>query len=284
MKGLKINQKFKDIIPPLDGEGLANLRESLASEGCRDAIIVWKDTIVDGHNRYGICTELGVPFRVSEKNFEDEDSAIEWIMRNQLSRRNLCDVERVRIAMKLKEKIAERAKENQGARTDILTNLAKCEANNTRQELAKIAGVSEGTFAKVEKIDNEAPAIIREAMGKTISIDRAVRLNNVLKRVPESERETKAKRLLSPEFREEWDKICREERIVKKLHNIFTSATLDFDYICEECVDVYIRNSCESVASVAETIDDQIEWLNKLKQLFLTREKLFEGEKLWKIC
>jgi hypothetical protein len=33
----------------------------------------------------------------------------EWIVRNQLSRRNICDVERGRFVLKLKEKISERA-------------------------------------------------------------------------------------------------------------------------------------------------------------------------------
>jgi len=71
---------------------------------------------------------------------------------------------------------------------------------------------------------------------------------------------------------------------MKRLHNIFASATLDFDYICPECVDVYIRKSCMSVKSIVGTIDDQIEWLNKLKRLFIDGEKLFEGEQLWKVC
>ncbi|MDR3319238.1 MAG: hypothetical protein LBS99_07335 [Clostridiales bacterium] len=284
MKELKINPKFRDIIPPLSGEEYADLRESIASEGCRDALIVWNGTIVDGHNRYGICKELGVPFNTFEKNFESEDDALLWIMRNQLARRNLCDVERGRLALKLKEKISERAKESQGARTDILPNLAKCEAIDTREELAKIAGLSHGTLAKIERVDKEAPAVIREAMGKTISIDRAARINGRLKRLPEGERGTEAERMLSPAFREELEEICREEKIIKKLQNIFASATLDFDYISEECVDVYIRKSCESVSSVVETIDDQIAGLEKLKRLFLAREKLFEEEKLWKIC
>jgi len=52
MNELKINQKFKDAIPPLSDEEYANLRESIQAEGCRDAIIIWDSNIVDGHNRY----------------------------------------------------------------------------------------------------------------------------------------------------------------------------------------------------------------------------------------
>ena len=107
---LKINPRFRDAIPPLDAEEYENLRESIKSEGCRDAIIVWGDVIVDGHNRYEICTDFDIPFRTFEKTFEDEDDAETWILRNQLGRRNLLDVERGRLALKLKDCIAARAR------------------------------------------------------------------------------------------------------------------------------------------------------------------------------
>jgi hypothetical protein len=31
-------------------------------EGCRDALVLW-DVLVDGHNRYGICTKHGIAFK-----------------------------------------------------------------------------------------------------------------------------------------------------------------------------------------------------------------------------
>jgi hypothetical protein len=109
---LRINNKFKDLIPPLDFEEYENLRESLKNEGCRDSIIVWNGVIVDGHNRYELCKELRIPFNAFEKSFESEDDVLLWIMKNQLSRRNLCDVERGRLALKMKDIIAARAREN----------------------------------------------------------------------------------------------------------------------------------------------------------------------------
>ncbi len=55
---LKIDSEFQSLIPPLTPEELAGLEDSLKSEGCRDALVVWNDTIVDGHNRYEICQRL----------------------------------------------------------------------------------------------------------------------------------------------------------------------------------------------------------------------------------
>ena len=290
MEELKINPKFKDVIPPLSEDEYAELRESIKTEGCRDAIIVWDGVIVDGHNRFAICTELNIPFNIWEKKFANEESAIEWIMRNQLGRRNLSDVERGRIALKLEERIAARARENlikSGECFGVGKGSPNCadpiSAIVTREEVAKIAGISHTTLSKIKKVDAEAPAVISQAMGKTISIDRAAKLNDELRKLPEDKREAEAKDMLSPERQKQWDKICYEEKVVKKLHNIYASAAMDNGYICEECVDIYIHKSCASVKSIVRTIDYQIESLNKLKELFLAREKLFEGEQLWKV-
>ena len=67
---LKINEAFKNLIPPLSDEETAELQESLLQYGCRDAIVIWHDTIIDGHNRYRICTEQGLPFKVEDMTFD----------------------------------------------------------------------------------------------------------------------------------------------------------------------------------------------------------------------
>ena len=59
---------------------------------------------------------------------------------------------------------AAKARENQGRRTDLnlLENSPKSKPNDTRAEVAKIAGVSDNTIARVEKIVQKAPAKARE--------------------------------------------------------------------------------------------------------------------------
>lgn len=271
---LQINPKFKDLIPPLDSDEYENLRESLINEGCRDALITWDGVIVDGHNRYEICRELDIPFNTLEVNFESEDDALFWIMQNQLSRRNLSDVERSRITLKLKDNIAARAKinmlsvqnNNAGA---ALANLPKLvEPVNTRKELARIAGVGERTLAKIEKVDNEAPAPIRAAMGKTLSIDKAARFNNFLQQVPEDKREAEAERLLA-EFKQKEEQINREEKISKILCNIISAATIDYEYLTDECVEIYLKRSPSTIPKLIADIDFEISLLKKLKGLFL---------------
>ena len=47
---LQINPEFKDLIFPLKPEEYEGLEKSIIEEGCRDAIVSWNSTIIDGHN------------------------------------------------------------------------------------------------------------------------------------------------------------------------------------------------------------------------------------------
>lgn len=60
-------------------------------DGCRDPILVWNGTIVDGHNRYEICNRLQIPYAVQNMNFDSRNDAIIWICNNQLGRRNITE-------------------------------------------------------------------------------------------------------------------------------------------------------------------------------------------------
>ena len=151
-----LDKEFQALIPPLSAEEKAQLEENIVAEGCRDALITWQGILLDGHNRFEICERLNIPFRTMEIDLPDRDAAKLWIIKNQFGRRNLCAFDRGSLALKMKDIIASKAKENQGTRTDILTTLSKSEPINTRAEIAKMAGISEGTIAKVDTIQREA--------------------------------------------------------------------------------------------------------------------------------
>lgn len=86
---LIIDPEFRSLIRPLTAKEREQLERNLLKDGCRDAIVVWNDIIVDGHNRYEICTAHGIPFHTTEMDFDCRESAIAWICANQLGRRNL---------------------------------------------------------------------------------------------------------------------------------------------------------------------------------------------------
>ena len=90
-KILQIDQEFKELIPPLSKEEFNLLEENILKFGCIDPICTWNNTIIDGHNRYSICTKHNLKFNIQAFNFELREEAKDWICANQLGTRNISD-------------------------------------------------------------------------------------------------------------------------------------------------------------------------------------------------
>ncbi len=184
-----IDKEFQSLIPALTTDEYRGLEESILSEGCRDALVLWGDTLIDGHNRYSICKKYDIPFKTVQREFADRNTAIEWIILNQFGRRNLPAHERARLALLLKPVIAEKAKENQGQRSDLTSSkiLENVVHEHTDDKIAKTAGVSTETIRKVERIEEDAPAPVVQASRKgEISVNAAYQ---VTKLEPEQQQE-----------------------------------------------------------------------------------------------
>lgn len=91
MEKFIIDPEFRDKIPPLTEEEFTQLEENILSDGAVfSPLIVWDNTILDGHNRYEIIQkhpELVYP--VHKMTFANRYEALSWICKNQLGRRNL---------------------------------------------------------------------------------------------------------------------------------------------------------------------------------------------------
>lgn len=178
---LTIDDEFRALIPAPTRDELDELERSLLAEGCRDALITWQGVLLDGHNRYEICTRHGLAFEVREYKFEDRAAAEEWIIRNQFGRRNLSPYARSELALKLKAVIAARAKERQRSGKPIDPKEIFPQGQ-TRDMLGEIAGVSGRTLDKVETIERDAPdAIKQKARAGDMSTHRAYEMTRALK-------------------------------------------------------------------------------------------------------
>jgi len=153
---IKINEDFKRLIPALTQEEYKQLENNILKEGIREKIITWNGFIIDGHNRYEIAQKWDLDFETESKHFEDENAVREWMILNQFGRRNLSNYQRSVLALQLEDVFKEKAKENQGKRTDLLVNSPKSEPKDTRKELSKVASVGEQTIARVKVIEAKA--------------------------------------------------------------------------------------------------------------------------------
>lgn len=94
-QSIVIREEFKNLIPPLAVDEFEKLKDNILAEGCRDALIVWKNddeyVLIDGHNRYQICSEYQLDFKVEVKEFENAEMVNDWMVNNQLGKRNVSE-------------------------------------------------------------------------------------------------------------------------------------------------------------------------------------------------
>lgn len=170
-----INPEFKKLIPPLSKEEYAQLEKNIIQDGCRDPLVTWNNTLIDGHNRYEICVNHNIPFEVVKKEFESNDHILIWIIENQEGRRNLS--EPVKFELQIQKKEAENRIGNNKKELNLIqnrnVNVDKSEPINTREKLAKATGVSAGTFHKMETVYKQSPEIWDKVKSGETSVDRA---------------------------------------------------------------------------------------------------------------
>lgn len=160
-----IDQEFKDLIPPLSADEFKQLEENILRDGIRDSVTYWDNNgdhiLIDGHNRWEIAQKHNLPINERRMTFNSREEVIQWIILNQFGRRNLSAYDRSILALKLKPMIAEKAKEQQ-IRKSVPQKSAEQKPIDTREELAKVAGVSHDTINRVEYIQNNASDQVKE--------------------------------------------------------------------------------------------------------------------------
>lgn len=200
---IKIDAEFAGLIPPLTDDERSQLERNIVDHGgARDPLVVWAKagqlTLVDGHNRYEICTRLDLPFDTAEMRFDDRNAAMLWIIDNQKGRRNLPDFAKTELEIK-REFIhaamtapAHRPKKSAQQTTHKSEELSD---RNDRTKDAKIGdavGVSRDTVAKVRRITEAAGSgLVHE---DTIAKLRrgAVSINHVDKEIKKQRAEVRA--------------------------------------------------------------------------------------------
>lgn len=99
-----ILSELRDLIPPLTTEELDQLTRNMLQHGVKDPLTIWETTavvagleasetpayvLIDGHNRYAICTKHQLDYRINIVQFGSLDAVKEYMINYQLGRRNL---------------------------------------------------------------------------------------------------------------------------------------------------------------------------------------------------
>lgn len=174
-----VNEELRAYIDPLTSEEHEALERSILAEGCRDALVLWGNVLVDGHNRYGICRKHGLPFQtVQNPRFKSFEDVHLWMIDQHLGRRSVSDFQRGVLALRKREIMTERrahaAAAEPPAGSPEAAELPAQHALQTREAVAKAARLSSSQVVLIEKIQKQgAPELVAAVKAGEISINAA---------------------------------------------------------------------------------------------------------------
>jgi hypothetical protein len=94
----EIDPEFEKLLPRPTPEETAGLAAMIQKGKHVDDLVTFvfdgHRILGDGHNRRRICDEKGIPYSTRDVEVGSREEAIEWIINNQLSKRNLTDEQR----------------------------------------------------------------------------------------------------------------------------------------------------------------------------------------------
>lgn len=166
-KNITIDEELQSLIPPLAQDEYEQLEQNILTEGCREPITLWhfhdQYILVDGHNRYNICSRHNIKYNVQLREFNSKEQAKDWMITNQLGRRNLTPLQQSYLRGKryANEKKAWGGKRDQLASghnahlsPDVMTSGAATPDSEPLQTAARLAGeygVNEKTIRRDEQ-------------------------------------------------------------------------------------------------------------------------------------
>jgi hypothetical protein len=187
-----VREDLKAYIDPLTPDEHAALERSLLSEGCRDALVLWGDVLVDGHNRYALCQQHHIPFTtVQNPRFKTLEDVHLWMIDQHLGRRSVSDYQRGVLALRKKEIMAQRRAQAMAATAHAASDEAPGadappwdgaasgpqtlpEKLDSRDALARAARLSSNQMVMIEKIQSQAaPELVAAVRAGNISINAA---------------------------------------------------------------------------------------------------------------
>ena len=188
-----VNEELKAYIDPLTPEEHDALERSILAEGCRDALVLWGDVLVDGHNRYGICQKHGLPFQtVQNTRFQSMEDVHLWMIDQHLGRRSVSDFQRGVLALRKREIVAERRaraaaafvagnaqaetqpEESSATAAPAAASVPPPEDLSSREAIARAARLSSSQVVMIEKIQKQAaPELVAAVKSGTISLNAA---------------------------------------------------------------------------------------------------------------
>ena len=289
-----IDPELHALIPPLTTEEYQQLEANILADGIREPITLWNGVIVDGHNRFTIAQKNWIDCPAQEKSFADRDAVIDWMICNQLGRRNLSPNQQ----SYLRGLQYEREKKKTGA-PEGNKNAEKQIGQNepivsTAERLAEVHNVSPATIKRdaeyskaVDTITaNTSPEIKQKILTRDMSVTKTDLLH--LARMEPSEQQTAVEKVSTGEVKTisqyikeqskqdpDCKKIDREHKIQDTIGDCIDLVAIRKIKDYDEAVSLYFEwNNVFTVEDCLYRLNQSIEHLNNIKTALKNYNKL----------
>lgn len=190
MASFKIDDEIRSLMRSMTEDEDRRLEIAIKTDGCRDKVTVGLypgitvPVLIDGHNRVRICRKFRLPYATGKTlKFESRAALKQWVVSNQLARRNLTE-EQIAYYLGLKYLIekeshgdAERLENKGSAPSGQNVHLG---TQKTAERIAEESGVDEKTVrraaefaAAVDAIGEKKPELKQEILAGTADMSRS---------------------------------------------------------------------------------------------------------------
>ncbi|MEL7568080.1 MAG: hypothetical protein AAGU27_24835 [Dehalobacterium sp.] len=261
---LKIDPEFRDKIPPLTHAEFKQLEDNIVKDRkVRDPIVVWGETIIDGHNRWSIIQKHPeIPYTTTSMDFPDKWAAIVWMCQNQLGRRSITAEQRaVLIAQEYdaqKKTVGAPAGNDNAKKQSGETNHLVSEPKpKTRAIVARTHGITENAVKSavefshgLDAADEVAPGFKSSVMSGTIKAPKSV-----IASLPKLEEPERKKAVQAIQNGERVQPIKPQEpEIVESTCAEYNSDDLKMEL--DACTDTFFRNFKDTLVFHSTMIQD----------------------------
>lgn len=189
---LKINPEYEKLLPRIPNEQFEALKKSIQMEGQHYPIAYnSKGEILDGHQRYNACLELGIQPKLEDqpRSFNDFRDERQFVLETNLLRRHLETWHRIMLFKPLfliyREKANERMLETlkQGDEQPATQNIGEREKGEAIEQFAEAVHSNPETVRQALWIEENAPEKIPELeKGESISkVYREIKHDKIVK-------------------------------------------------------------------------------------------------------
>jgi len=188
-------------------------------------LVTWNGILVDGHNRYRIAQEYDIDYVTVEKEFADMNAVKEWMVNNQLGRRNLPEFVRGELLSYVrnllrdvgKEKLIEIGKTyGEGHKKEEGLSIIDKASHDTRKIFADKLGWSEGKTGMFDVVTKKAPEELKAKL-RTGELS----INQAYKEVKKEEKKAERVELIQKQIED------IEEGLLPDLVGLFDVVSVD---------------------------------------------------------